>query len=119
MKLLAILCCIATLGLLTSCSKSNEDLILGKWKCVASHISGEDDDNEAVGNVWEFKSDGTVIMTETDGDIDYGTYTINETNLSVTSNGMTIPGQIAKLTNKKLIVDFIFLTTIHLEFDKM
>lgn len=61
---------IASMVLSTSCSKDNEDLIVGKWKCVsnvltfANPISGELETEynvAGVGETIEFSEDGMYI----------------------------------------------------------
>lgn len=100
--------CIAALGLTTSCSKDNEDLIIGKWKCVSSVHQSVDPDthelntynNESVGMVMEFTKDGKVTIAG-GGTSDY----------SISGNTLYMDGgrtqlEIKKLTKKEMTLFF-------------
>ena len=67
LKLLTMMLCIVTLGLVSSCSKDNDysELIVGKWKCVANSNS------ENVGQIYEFTSDGKLLMAGASGSLTY------------------------------------------------
>lgn len=58
LKLMVMLLCVAAVATLSSCSKDNEDLIIGKWEIVkfTDNLLGED--NSRIGEIWEFKTDG-------------------------------------------------------------
>ena len=106
-KVLTLLLFVASLTAMTSCKKVDKILIVGQWKCVAATITqyGQTTPyNPAVGVVWEFKSDGTLIAElapeidiefptasyvisgnqltisylDDDGDLEHEIYTINE-----------------------------------------
>ena len=71
LKVLAMMLCIATMGLTTSCSKDNEDLIVGKWKCTASTTTITNlttnevtthNDPSTIGMTFEFTKDGKMIF---------------------------------------------------------
>ena len=71
LKVLAMMLCIAAMGLATSCTKDNEDLIVGKWKCTASTTTitnlstnevTTENDASSVGMVFEFTKDGKMIF---------------------------------------------------------
>lgn len=104
LKVIALMLCIATLGLTTSCSKDNEDLIIGKWKCVSSIHESVDPEthelrtynNESVGVTMEFFEDGKVTMAG-EGTTDYS---ISGDYLYMDSGRQKI--EIKKLTKKEM-----------------
>ena len=67
--MMAMLLCVAVVATLSSCSRDNEDLIIGKWKIVKDTYTVIangmviENPNDAVGEIWEFKTDGTVAVT--------------------------------------------------------
>ena len=117
-KVLTLLLFVASLTAMTSCKKVDKNLIVGSWKCSAATLTEYGQPVpyiSAVGLVWEFQSDGTLIaelapeidiesVTSTyaisgnqltisyrddDGDLESETYTINEltkTKLKITEN---------------------------------
>ncbi|MBR4774036.1 MAG: lipocalin family protein [Bacteroidales bacterium] len=108
LRFFAMMLCIAALGLTTSCSKDNEDLIIGKWKCVSSVHQSVDPDthelntynNESVGMVMEFTKDGKVTIAG-GGTSDY----------SISGNTLYMDGgrtqlEIKKLTKKEMTLFF-------------
>ena len=117
-----LLCVVAFVGL-SSCSKDNEDQIIGKWKVVQHSYNDNGNGMEVdsrMGDIWEFKSGGIVIL---DGE---------QTSYSISGDDITIMGgmlfgSITTLTNSKLILDLKFAMTYgdnpypteHIEFSKM
>ncbi len=99
-----MLLCIAAFTSFTSCSKDNEDLIVGKWKCIHSYsyYSDEEDEyervDENVGDIWEFKSDGTLA---TDPDDPIVTYSISGSTLTIAAI-FVLNFKIDKLTSTTL-----------------
>jgi hypothetical protein len=93
-KLMAMLLFAAILTTLVSCSKSNDNLIVGKWQCV----SGDGQYYFFTDKVYEFKSDGTLITPwetihyKVDGDVlsIIFSYTINYSIDELTSTEMTL-----------------------------
>lgn len=110
-KLVAMLLCLVAYATFTSCSKGNEDLILGKWKCTRvqaywgeSTTYGE----EGVGDIYEFKSDGELVITKaSDNSIQITTYTVYEN--TVTIYGLSFV--VEELTKSKLILSIDGLVT--------
>ena len=102
-KIIALMLCIVVLGLTTSCSKDNEDLIIGTWKCVSSmeertsvyHDPQTYIDRE-VGTIVEFTEDGKMNMFG-GGNTDY--YVSGNT---LYSNGGRNQYEIKKLNKKEL-----------------
>lgn len=102
LKLIAMLLCVAAVATLSSCSKENEDLIIGKWEVVkcTSNLSGED--NSVIGRIWEFKTDG---MLSADGE--NVSYSINGNNIILM--GGLVSGTITTLTKSKLVMELSFV----------
>lgn len=114
-----MLLCVAAFASLSSCSKDNEDLIVGKWKCIHSYYSYGDyeDVDDEVGFIWEFKSDGT-MTTNDPHDISYGAnvqYTISGSTLTL---GGMIGYTIDELTSTTLKLSGSSMGTSRLEFAK-
>ena len=117
-KVLTLLLFVASLTAMTSCKKVDKNLIVGSWQCTAATLTEYGQAAPyvpAVGLIWEFQSDGTLIaelvpeidiesVTSTyvisgnqltisyrddEGDLESETYTINEltkTKLKFTEN---------------------------------
>ena len=55
------------LSTITSCNKNKEELILGKWECVAASFTTDDGETypvaDAIGLIWDFKANGTVVAS--------------------------------------------------------
>jgi len=100
-KVAALLMCFVALSMaMTSCSKSNEDLIIGQWECT--EISGDDASvSGGVGAVYEFKSDNTFSITYQNISAG-GTYSIDEDVLNITVS-VTVMGQTFSETSKLTI----------------
>lgn len=105
-KVFAMIVCIASLGLMISCSKDNAELIIGKWKWVSVTNDGTTiqmpEDNITT---WEFTESGNVIMTM-NGEAATGDYTVDGDKLSISGSyvGNTVC-KILKLTKKELSVE--------------
>ena len=116
MKLVAMLLCLVAYATFTSCSKDNEDLILGKWKCTKvqaywgeSTTYGE----EGVGDIYEFKSDGKMLITKArDNSTKTYTYSINDNIINI---GGLLSYVIKELTESKLILSIEGLCTLYFE----
>ena len=114
-KVLTLLLFVASLTAMTSCKKVDKNLIVGSWKCSAATltewgISAPYD--LAVGIVWDFKSDGTLIadlVPELDIDNTNASYVINGNQLRVSyidfDGDMEVEYfTIKELTNSKLTI---------------
>ena len=122
--------CIAAMGLFTSCSKDNDVLIVGKWKCtvctytvtdLSTNEMEQEDDESTVGMIIEFTSDGKMISSETTS-----SYTVSGNELTISYGGREeYKYDIKKLTNSKLIISSEFEENQHyrytekLEFERM
>lgn len=122
LKVLAMFLVVASMAALSSCSK--KDSIVGKWQYVSATIETTSDIPEAqeaiqtyeammdlvfADMVWEFKEDGTLVVTGTyvDDEIDDErvTYTVNGDKLTISGGEFeseTI--DIETLTSKKLVL---------------
>ena len=59
-----LIACIATLGIMTSCSKDNSELIVGNWEVTSVTLNGmEMTDNVPVGATFTFTIDGIVTIS--------------------------------------------------------
>ena len=64
LKMMAMLLCVAAFASLSACSKDNEDLILGKWKCTVYNYTDNNNGmqyDSPVGEIWEFKEGGVLV----------------------------------------------------------
>ena len=118
MKIMAMVLFVFGMTALTSCTKDNSDLILGKWKFDKATVSfggetiqmtaadlaammdlnGMSDDEL----IFEFKSDGKVYAG---GESGPANYTVDGNKLKVISPDTTFEMIITKLTNTTLIVE--------------
>lgn len=63
-KLFAIVASMVAIGMMTSCTKDNTELIIGTWKVVSVTINGEEiTENVPVGETFTFTTDGVVTLT--------------------------------------------------------
>lgn len=84
LKIFALLTCIATMGIMSSCTKSNEDLIVGKWEVVDPAITTQ---GVPIQLIWEFSVDGKFAVTSipiSDYSSYVGIYVINGDKLTMT-----------------------------------
>ena len=103
--------CIAAMGLATSCSKDNEDLIVGKWKGTAGTMTITNlttnevtthNDPSVVGTILEFTKDGKMFF---DGQT--LSYTVNGSEVTtILDNGEQNKFDINELTENKLKISF-------------
>lgn len=101
-KLLTIVCFVASVTMFSSCKKSNEDLIVGTWKC--SSITSEPQDpfmNLFVGFTFTFNADKTLVANVRD-EVGKGTYTVDGNKLTMTLEGESMVADIITLDKKKL-----------------
>ena len=103
LKMMAMLLCMAAVATLSSCSKDNEDLIIGKWEVVKyteieNGIATERDNH--IGDIWEFKTGG--IMSSGGDNI---TYSVSGN--SIVFMGGLMSATIATLTKSKLVLDLV------------
>ena len=118
---------VVSMTALTSCSKSSEKLIVGKWECVAASYTenGETQSfTELNGMIWEFKSNGTVVGL-TDDEESSANYAIVDDQLTITYTdedgdaGAEIY-TIKELTKSKLVLEeAIGGTSVTIEFKKV
>ena len=103
MKVCAMLLCIAIAGAMSSCSKDNEDLIVGKWKLVSlSYGETVVTSGEGIGLTVEYADNGNFTILHVDGITITGTYSINKETLSLFYDGETEVHDIVKLDKKDL-----------------
>ncbi len=125
-KLFAMILFLTGMLMFMSCSKENKDsnvlpkenkdLILGKWKCTRvqaywgeSTTYGE----EGVGDIYEFKSDGKLVITGArDNSTETYTYSINENIINI---GGLLSYVIKELTQSKLTMSIEGLVTLYFE----
>lgn len=103
-KIFAIIACIATFGMMTSCSKDNADLIIGKWKWVSATTNGETQ-TMPDGYTWEFTEAGKLISVmnyETPQTIQYS---VEKDIITFTSGNNSFTVTIKELDKEKLVVD--------------
>ena len=94
-----VLFCLATFTMFTSCSKSNEHLIVGKWVLTSESNDGvnwHDFIGPTGGLIYEFKSDGTVTSM---GFI--SNYSIEGDNLIISDDNY--PYEIITLSHSEMI----------------
>ncbi len=119
MKIMAMVLFVVGMATLPSCTKSNADLILGKWKLdkatasfggqtftmsvsdLAAMMGSEIDVDELV---VEFKNDGKVYS---EGETEPARYTIDGDKLSIITPEETINMIITKLNRTDLVLDMI------------
>lgn len=116
---MAMLMCVATMGMLCACGDDNEELIVGKWKMTAQSDSENGGGVQPVTNkeeIWEFKADGTMVESvhRQDEVADYtttetATYTVSGDKLTMRQSGMgniVVELTIQKLDKKELVVNY-------------
>ena len=106
-KLFTVVCFVAALASMTSCTKSQEDLIIGSWK--ATSVTSEPANpfiSLLNGTVFTFNADNTFSMALTflgETDSTMGTYTIADNKLTLTAEGETIVCDVQTLDKEKLV----------------
>ena len=119
-KFAALLMCFAAMGLMFASCQKDEDLILGKWKCVK--ITDEDRTTTYTGDdapIYEFKADNTLAITYQGYGSTAGTYTIKDDVLTITVMGESTAMNVDKLTKKKMILSDPENAKNTAEFDKI
>ena len=96
-KIMVMLLFAATLTTMISCSKSNDDLIVGKWK--VSQANGGLIDT-GVGDIWEFKTGGILFIRDGAGAF---SYSISGDEIII---GGLVYGNITCFTSKSCVLDF-------------
>ena len=105
--LLTIVCFVASISLFSSCTKSQEDLIVGTWKCTTATCTPYTQlINIYLDFTMVFNADKSMSATMM-GRTENGTYTIEGDKLTTDFAGNTTPMDIKKLDNKKLSVSFV------------
>ena len=72
-----------------SCNKNKEELILGKWECVAASFTDDGETypvTDAIGLIWDFKANGTVVASHINqvDDSDTASYSLLDDVLTTT-----------------------------------
>lgn len=108
MKVMAMLVCVAAMTMFTACTKSNEELIIGKWKTISQAANDNVHtlpENQSI--VWDFAENGTLVVTMSVGDVSLpaeGTYTVDGDNLTYSvSPDEVMNCTITKLNKKELV----------------
>ena len=122
---------VLSLTALTSCKKTNEQLIIGKWECTSAIATLDDETenvSEYIGWIWLFNNDGTVT-TEYNGEesenpvVSSAKFVIDDNQLTFTSldNEETMIYIIKELTNSKLSIELPIEenSSLSLEFKKV
>jgi len=103
-KKITFLVFVMALLIISSCSKesSYQSKIVGRWGSNSYTVSAYDSDgvllNSYVDNtetIWEFTSDGLIYLNHAY----FGTYTIQDDNLTLYINSVSVWASIIKLTN--------------------
>ena len=118
MKIMAMVLFVVGMTALTSCTKDNSDLIIGKWKFDKASVSFGGESMEmtaadilAMMNyngvseddfIIEFKSDGKVYASD---EPEPANYTVDGDKLKIIAPDTTFEMLITKLTNTTLIVE--------------
>lgn len=123
-----MLLCVAAVATFSSCSKDNEDLIVGKWEVVIDNFNANGNDayssdhSSRIGEIWEFKTGGVFSIEGSNGS--------GSTSYSVSGNNIVImggimSGTITTLTKSKMVLDLEMVMTFggntpteHIEFKK-
>jgi len=122
-KVLTLLLFVASMVSMTACKKADKDLILGSWKCSKATITEfgiSAPYPPAVGLVWEFKSDGTLIadlVPELDIDNTTANYVISGTQLRVSYIDLEGDMEVEYFTISELTNSKLTLVEVEDEFD--
>ena len=101
---LTIVCFVATLVTFTSCQKSQEDLIVGTWKCTSVTCVPENPFvNLLIGTTFTFNADNTFTLTQYN-ETNNGTYAIADSKLTFTIDEETGVMEISKLDKKNMVL---------------
>ena len=119
-KVFAMLLFVLSFASLTSCNKTNEQLIIGRWECVAATLTIDGETGTfpgMVGSFWIFGTDGALTFDapensdpNTSVSSNPTTYVVNDnqvtiTGLNHTNENQTIIYIIQELTNRKLLLE--------------
>lgn len=99
-KVMAMLLCVATLGLTTSCTK-NEDLIVGKWKCIYSE-GAVNPVSEVIDVQYEFTAGGKLKMTQNGQTATVAKYKVADDQLTIGEGKKAVKSTIAVLTERAM-----------------
>lgn len=100
LKVLAMMLCIAAMGLTTSCSKDKDDLIVGKWEITT--VDGRTD-REKVGSIWDFASNGTFSLSAYGKTMNGTYYMVKDEKLTMTVDNDSVTVTIEELTKSKMV----------------
>lgn len=100
LKVLAMMLCIAAMGLTTSCSKDKDDLIVGKWEITT--VDGRTD-REKVGSIWDFASNGTFSLSAYGKTMNGTYYMVKDEKLTMTVDNDPVTVTIEELTKSKMV----------------
>ncbi len=119
-KVFAMLLFLLSLTTLTSCNKTNEQLIIGKWECVTATVTMDGETGTIpgmVGAFWIFGADGTLTGESAENSDPNANASSNPATYVVKDNQVTITGlnhadesqtviyTIKELTNRKLLLE--------------
>ncbi|MBQ6729036.1 MAG: lipocalin family protein [Bacteroidales bacterium] len=119
-KVFAMLLFVLSLTTLTSCNKTNEQLIIGKWECVTATMTMDGETGtipDMVGAFWIFGADGTLTGESaensdpnTNASSNPATYVVNDNQVTITGlnhadESQTVIYTIKELTNRKLLLE--------------
>lgn len=119
-KVFAMLLFVLSLTILTSCNKTNEQLIIGKWECVTATMTMDGETGTIpgmVGAFWIFGADGTLTGESAENSDPNANASSNPATYVVKDNQVTITGlnhadesrtviyTIKELTNRKLLLE--------------
>lgn len=91
----------AAIFALSSCKKSNEDLIIGSWKCTSS--VADSNAPSFVNSVWTFSADKSLVINAQDRTIQ-GTYSVINNKINLVMEDDNYTADINKLDSKALSV---------------
>ncbi|MBO7575891.1 MAG: lipocalin family protein [Bacteroidales bacterium] len=91
----------AAIFALSSCKKSNEELIIGSWKCTSS--VADSNAPSFVNTVWTFSANKSLVVEAQDR-TDLCTYSVNKDKLNLFMDGEYYTADINKLDSKALSI---------------
>ena len=105
-KILTVVCFVAAMTTFTSCKKSNEDLIVGTWKCTSVQtVPADPFANLLAGVIFTFNADKTMAVNSF-GENGKGTYSIKGNTLTMTVENDPRTAEIKTLDKKKLTFSY-------------
>ena len=103
-KIVSLFVMVVAMAFLSSCTKSKEDQIIGKWKCVSFIVYDGDETHDLTEfnqYIIELRLDGSYYV----GDQQMGTYTLEDSKLTMKDEeGDCVVYTITELTDKKLVI---------------